>query len=89
MALNQKLFFLVSGEHPELPAAEVKAVLEGEGFEYKVLGRSMRLLSLEASARSLVEVGSRSLMCEVCGLEWSLYHREERAARRASKADSR
>ena len=28
-------------------------------------------------------------LCEVCGLEWSLYHREERAARRASKADSR
>ena len=32
-----KLFFLLSGEHESLPVSELKAILETEGYVYKVL----------------------------------------------------
>jgi tRNA G10 N-methylase Trm11 len=31
-----KLFFLLSGENPTMPASEAKAILETEGYPYAV-----------------------------------------------------
>jgi len=49
--LPTKLLFIVSGEYPTLPKAEVKAILEGEGINYRVSGDYTQCLvvSLEES----------------------------------------
>ena len=46
------LLFSLSGEHPSLPEAEIKAVLEGEGLEYNVFFRDgvERILVLDVSS---------------------------------------
>ena len=31
-----KIIFQLSGEHPNLPGAEILAVLDGEGIDYKI-----------------------------------------------------
>lgn len=41
------MLFEVSGEHPELPVAEIKALYEAYGKEFKVLDRDQRLLLVE------------------------------------------
>ena len=64
---ESRLFFLVSGEHPELPQAEVKAILESENIPYRVIGSGYRLIILESSSRALGRVADRSLMTELCG----------------------
>jgi len=64
---KSRLFYLVSGEHPELPQAEVKAILESESIPYKVMGSGYRLITLESGPQALERVAARSLMTEVCG----------------------
>ena len=64
-----KLFFLLSGEHPTLPFSEVKATLEAEGHEYKVLGKQTQILRLEASLQSVESVACRAAMTRVCSTE--------------------
>lgn len=63
-----RLFFVLSGEHASLPAAEVIAVLEAGGIEYRQPIQSYRLLTLTASLRALKAVSERSLMYNSCGL---------------------
>jgi len=64
---RDSLFFLVSGEHPTLPQAEIKAILESEAIPYTVINSEYRLFELDSSLKSLEEVGKRSLMMELCG----------------------
>jgi tRNA (guanine10-N2)-dimethyltransferase len=64
---KSKLFFLLSGEHSELPQAEVKAILESEHFPYTIVRSDYRLLEAESSLKALERVGDRSLMVESCG----------------------
>ena len=52
-----KLFFLLSGENESLPAAEVKAILEAEGYPYANAEEfSTRSLRLEAKLGSVQAV---------------------------------
>jgi len=67
--LEENLFFVVSGEHPTLPSAEVKAILEAEGFRYRVQEESLKLFRARVSPRCLDEVSARSTMFETCGIE--------------------
>ena len=67
--MKENLFFVVSGEHETLPSSEVKAILEAEGMRYRVRKQLFKLLSLEAPTEALQKVGSRSSMCEACGIE--------------------
>jgi tRNA (guanine10-N2)-dimethyltransferase len=48
------LLFKLSGEHPELPRAEVFAILEGEGILYRILSeeREKRILILEVETEN-------------------------------------
>ncbi|OYT55005.1 MAG: hypothetical protein B6U72_00680 [Candidatus Altiarchaeales archaeon ex4484_2] len=57
------LLFSLSGEHPRLPEAEVKAVLEGEGLEYSVFFRDEeeRILVLDVKSGDHVFVNRLSL----------------------------
>jgi tRNA (guanine10-N2)-dimethyltransferase len=65
---TSRLFFVLSGEHASLPAAEVKAILESSGIECSEPAQSYRLLSLNAPLRGLRAVSERSLMYDSCGL---------------------
>lgn len=65
--MNPTLFFILSGEHETLPPAEVMAVLESEGINYKNVRLSPKVLILEAKQDCLPTVVSRAGMCEVAG----------------------
>jgi tRNA (guanine10-N2)-dimethyltransferase len=63
------LFFYVSGEHDTLPYAEVKAILQSEGFHYENVEVSPHLLCLEADKGCLQPIVSRSSFTKICGVE--------------------
>lgn len=68
MARVRELFFHVSGEHETLPYAEVKAILEAEGFPYRNATALPQLLSVESDVSCLPSVASRSCFAKVCGV---------------------
>lgn len=64
-----KLFFLLSGENESLPAAEVKAILEAEGYSYANAEEFDQVLRLEAELGSVQTVEVRSAYTRFCALE--------------------
>ena len=64
-----KLFFLLSGENETLPAAEVKAILEAEGYGYSNASEFDQILRLEADKDSVQSVQIRSAYTRFCALE--------------------
>ena len=64
-----KLFFLLSGENKSLPAAEVKAILEAEGYSYRSAEEFDQVLHLEAELDSVQTIQVRSAYTRVCALE--------------------
>jgi tRNA (guanine10-N2)-dimethyltransferase len=64
-----RLFFLLSGEHPTLPVSELRAILEAEGYKYRIIQKLMQVLRVEADIESVEVVESRSAMTRLCGLE--------------------
>ena len=64
-----KLFFLLSGENESLPAAEVKAILEAEGYRYTNAEELDQTLRLESELSSVQTVQVRAAFTRVCGLE--------------------
>jgi tRNA (guanine10-N2)-dimethyltransferase len=65
---DSKLFFVLSGEHESLPAAEVGAILESANLQLPTLGKSYRLLLVEGPSRVLKLISERSLMYDWCGI---------------------
>ena len=61
-----KLFFLISGEHPTLPVAEVQAILEAEGIDYRITEKLTQVLRLEAEINSIKSIKFRSALTRVC-----------------------
>ena len=64
-----KLFFVLSGEHENLPAAELKAILEAEGFAYEVLEKLDQVIRLEATLSCVEAVKRRAAFTRLCCLE--------------------
>ncbi len=64
-----KLFFFLSGEHEALPIAELKAVLETEGFEFRVSGKLDQVLRLEADPDCIQALKRRAAFTRLCALE--------------------
>ena len=64
-----KLFFLLSGENKTLPAAEVKAILEAEGYSFSGAEELDQVLRLKAEVGSVQTVQVRSAYTRVCALE--------------------
>jgi tRNA (guanine10-N2)-dimethyltransferase len=64
-----KLFFFLSGEHEDLPASELKAVLNAEGFAFKVSKKLDQVISLEAEIGCVEAVRRRAAFTRFCGLE--------------------
>jgi len=69
---NATLFFVLSGEHPTLPTSELKAILEAEGYRYRVLESLTQALRVKTDIDAIWSVASRSAMTRVCGRE--LFH---------------
>jgi len=63
-----RLFFILSGEHDSLPAAEVRAIIESEHLTVSSPIGSYRFLTLTASPTALKLVAERSLMYDQCGV---------------------
>lgn len=66
--LKNRLFFVLSGEHTSLPAAEVGAILDSAGVQFVPLKKSYRLLLMEAPEEALTLISKRSLMYDWCGV---------------------
>ncbi|KYH36194.1 MAG: tRNA (guanine-N2)-dimethyltransferase [Candidatus Hecatellales archaeon B24] len=64
-----KLFTVLSGEHPTLPAAEVRAILEAESMPYREVEEFPCLLKFEASRKALEAVKLRAAYSRLCGME--------------------
>lgn len=64
-----KLFFLLSGEHETLPVSELKAILEAEGYTFKVLEKLDQVLRLEADSNCVEAIKRRAALTRICGLE--------------------
>ena len=64
-----KLFFLLSGEFGSLSLAELKAILETEGFGYSIVEKLDQTVRLEADVECVKQVYLRSSYTRVCGLE--------------------
>jgi tRNA (guanine10-N2)-dimethyltransferase len=64
-----KLFFLLSGESESLPAAEVKAILEAEGYSFSHAEVLDQILQLEAELGSVQPLQVRAAFTRLCALE--------------------
>jgi tRNA (guanine10-N2)-dimethyltransferase len=62
----EKLFFLISGEHPTLPVSEVKPKQTTEGHSYTITEQLTQLLRLEADINCLEAIKTRAAMTRVC-----------------------
>jgi tRNA (guanine10-N2)-dimethyltransferase len=64
-----KLFFLLSGENETLPAAELTAILEAEGYAFEVKEKLDQVVRLDAAQSSVKAVQRRSAYTRICALE--------------------
>ena len=64
-----KLFFLISGEHQTLPVSEVQAILEAEGYDYRIVEKLTQVLRLEADSNCVEAIKFRSAMTRKCCIE--------------------
>jgi tRNA (guanine10-N2)-dimethyltransferase len=64
-----KLFFLLSGENETLPASELTAILEAEGYTFEFVEKLDQVVRLEADQNSVNAVQRRSAYTRICALE--------------------
>jgi tRNA (guanine10-N2)-dimethyltransferase len=64
-----KLFFLLSGEHETLPASELKAILEAEGYDFKLLEKLDQTIRIEADENCVEAIKRRAAFTRLCALE--------------------
>lgn len=64
-----KLFFLLSGEYDTLPSAELTAILETEGFSFKILEKLDQTIRIEANRNCVNAVQRRSAYTRTCALD--------------------
>ncbi|MHA1238490.1 MAG: DNA methyltransferase [Candidatus Odinarchaeia archaeon] len=62
-----KIFFLLSGEHATLPFSECVAILESEGFNYKIVEKLDQVFIVKCSERAAKRVVNRAGMVYMCG----------------------
>ncbi len=65
-----RLFFLVSGEHEDLPISELTAVLEAEGYPFRVLEKLDQVVRLVVDKASVEAVKRRAALTRACALEF-------------------
>ncbi|RLF19719.1 MAG: TIGR01177 family methyltransferase [Thermoprotei archaeon] len=65
-----KIYVLLSGEHPTIPAAEIRAILEAENIGYSIVKEYVQMLTItvEDVDRTIHEICRRSAMAKECGV---------------------
>ena len=85
----RSLFFHVSGEHDTLPYAEIRAILDAEGFSYEDVEILPQLLCLKSNVHCIPSVSRRASFLKACGIEIFRCRAEEsEIIRRAVKEES-
>ena len=79
-----KLYFLLSGENETLPAAELKAILEAEGFRFKITEKLDQIVRLKAHLNSVKAVQRRSAYTRISALELLTCKAQEAAIMKAA-----
>lgn len=83
-----KLFFLLSGENPTMPASEVKAIMEAEGHKYKDIQLLEQVLRIQAKTECAKVVQKRAAFTRMSALEIFVCDATQSAiAKAASKID--
>ncbi|MCW3975164.1 MAG: THUMP domain-containing protein [Candidatus Bathyarchaeota archaeon] len=67
--MKKSVYFHLSGEHPTLPKAEIKSIMEAETYSFDVMGQFPQLLRMMAPYEALQSISDRSSMCKSCGPE--------------------
>jgi len=80
------LFFLLSGEFETLSFAELKAVLEAEGYAYRLVEKLDQTVRLTADVESVKQVQRRSAYTRVCALELFTSDANDEAITQAAEA---
>lgn len=63
------LFFQLSGEHPTLPFAELRAILEAEGFKHQVTEKLRQVIRIKADAECVKPIAFRAGLTRICNME--------------------
>jgi tRNA (guanine10-N2)-dimethyltransferase len=63
------LFFFLSGEHPDLPIAELKSILETEGYQYRIVEKLDQIARIETDPRCTETLKSRAALTRLAALE--------------------
>ncbi|HID16741.1 TPA: hypothetical protein EYP26_00445 [Candidatus Bathyarchaeota archaeon] len=67
--MSNEIFFALSGEHPTLPPAEIRAIFEARGLPGETRELAPRLVVARGGWREAKEVGERSGMCKLSGIK--------------------
>jgi len=78
------LFFLISGEFETLSFSELKAILETEGYAYRVTEKLDQTVRLQADTESIVQVIRRSAYTRICARELFTCDTNEKALNEAA-----
>lgn len=81
----QKLFFFLSGEFESLSFSELKAILETEGYNYKIEEKLDQTVRLEADPKCVQKVAQRSAYTRICAQELASSEAKERTITNAIK----
>lgn len=79
-----KLFFLLSGEYETLPASELTAILEAEGYAFELVEKLDQTARLESDQNSVKAVQRRSAYTRICALELFTCEAQESAIMKAA-----
>jgi tRNA (guanine10-N2)-dimethyltransferase len=64
-----RIFFILSGEHPTLPLAEVRAILEAHKIPFQITGSFYKLLELDTSPDAVKAIFGRGGFVDETGVE--------------------
>jgi tRNA (guanine10-N2)-dimethyltransferase len=81
-----QLFFLISGEFETLSFAELKAILEAEGYKYKVTEKLEQIVRIQADVESVKHVLRRSGYTRICAEELFTCEANDEALTQAANA---
>ncbi|MGQ9624301.1 MAG: DNA methyltransferase [Candidatus Bathycorpusculaceae bacterium] len=81
-----KLFFLFSGEHETLPISELKAIMEAEGYSFRILEKLDQTLRVEADPKCVEAIKRRAALTRTCGLELFTCEAEQSQAVKAVRS---
>jgi len=81
-----KLFFLLSGENETLPASELTAILEAEGYAFELVEKLDQVVRLEADQNSVKAVQRKAAYTRICALELFTCKAQESAIRKMTNS---